>query len=184
VGIVTEPREDDGIRHEAAQLLGGTHGVPLAGDEYHGRACGGQETRHVRRAHGKHGGIESHGPAAVTMLESLIPHGVWRQQARQPGEPEMPLDRLVPGRVHGVGPRRERPRAGQLLAGPHDLDAQATDSRDWHAKRTAGEGERHDATERVAEHDEAARRSHGVSHRRRQIAEGIAGKGGRPPVPR
>ena len=81
VGIVTEARQGHGIRHEHAQLISGAHGIPLTGDKQHGRARRGEETHHVRCAHGKHGGIESHRPAAVAMLECGISYGVGRQQA-------------------------------------------------------------------------------------------------------
>src|SRR5439155_5341989 len=77
-----------------------------------------------------------------------------------------------------------RPRAGQLLLGPGDLDAQPAHRGDAHTEPSAREGERHDAAERVAERDDAVRRRHRGSHRGSQTAEGVRRERFRAAMPR
>ena len=55
-------------------------------------------------------------PAVITGHECGISHGLWCHQSDQPCEPEMPLGRLTPRRVHRVRPRRSvMPLSGRCV---------------------------------------------------------------------
>jgi hypothetical protein len=94
-----------------------------------------EQAGHVRGADRKRRRVEGDAPALITGHECGIRHGIWCHQSAQPREPEMPLGRLTPGRVHRVRPRRQRPRTGQLLLRPRDFNAQSADRGDPHTER-------------------------------------------------